>query len=185
MSLRHALLGALAYGPRTGYGLLKHFQGSLAYAWPASHSQIYPELARLRAGGLIRQTAAGPRGSKTYELTADGLAEVRRWLRDEDPDRTVRSEAALRVFFLWLLDSGEAAAYMEREAEYQRALLEEFEAIAAAESSPPDRKHVAYRVALEGGLRVTRARLEWAEWAADQHRRAGDSPPRRRGKRRA
>jgi alpha-beta hydrolase superfamily lysophospholipase len=49
MSLRHALIGVLADEPRTGYGLLKHFEQSLAYAWPASHSQIYPELARLRA----------------------------------------------------------------------------------------------------------------------------------------
>ena len=49
MALRYALLGALADQPRTGYALLKHFQQSLAYAWPASHSQIYPELARLLA----------------------------------------------------------------------------------------------------------------------------------------
>ena len=46
-TLGHALLGLLAEGPRTGYALLKHFEQSLAYAWPASHSQIYPELARL------------------------------------------------------------------------------------------------------------------------------------------
>ena len=65
MSLRHALLGALADRPRTGYGLLKHFEQSLAYAWPASHSQIYPELARLRDEGLIEQTASGARGSRT------------------------------------------------------------------------------------------------------------------------
>ena len=48
MSLRHALLGLLADRPYSGWQLLKHFEGSLAYAWPALHSQIYPELARLR-----------------------------------------------------------------------------------------------------------------------------------------
>jgi DNA-binding PadR family transcriptional regulator len=171
MSLRHALLGALADQPRTGYSLLKHFQGSLAYAWPAGHSQIYPELARLRDEGLIRQASTGPRGSKTYELTDKGLDEIRRWLREEDPDRTVRNEAALRIFFLWLLEPKEAAEYLDREAEYQRSLLEELEAIAAEQSPPGRAKEKAFRVALEWGLKVTRARLDWARWAAKQYRR--------------
>jgi PadR family transcriptional regulator AphA len=63
MSLRFALLGALADRPRTGYELLKHFEQSLAYAWPASHSQIYPELSRLREDRLIEQTGSGARNS--------------------------------------------------------------------------------------------------------------------------
>ena len=104
MSLRHALLGALAEQPRSGYELLKHFEQSLAYAWPASHSQIYPELGRLLSENLIEQAAAGARGSKTYALTDTGLAEVRRWLRETEPDRRVRNDALLRMFFLWLLD---------------------------------------------------------------------------------
>ena len=69
MALRYALLGALADQPRTGYALLKHFEQSLAYAWPASHSQIYPELARLLDDGLIEQTGSGARNSKTYAVT--------------------------------------------------------------------------------------------------------------------
>jgi PadR family transcriptional regulator, regulatory protein AphA len=180
MSLRHALLGALADQPRTGYGLLKHFQSTLAYAWPAGHSQIYPELARLRDEGLIEQTSAGPRGSKTYDLTDKGLDEMRRWLREQDPERTVRNEAALRIFFLWLLDPKEAAEYLDREVEYHRSLLEEFEAIAAEQGAPARAKEKAYRVALEGGIRATRARLDWARWAAKQYRGTKASGAKRR-----
>src|SRR5688500_17380224 len=131
MSLRHALLGALADRPRTGYGLLKHFEQSLAYAWPASHSQIYPELARLRDQGLIAQTAAGARGSRTYALTDAGLEEIRRWLRDTEPDRRVRNDAGLRIFFLWLLEPEEARAQLEHERSYWEGVLEELEAIRA------------------------------------------------------
>ncbi|MBA3333842.1 MAG: PadR family transcriptional regulator [Actinobacteria bacterium] len=118
MSLRHALLGALADQPRSGYELLKHFEQSLAYAWPASHSQIYPELGRLLSEQLIEQTAAGARGSKTYALTDTGLAEVRRWLRETEPDRRVRNDALLRMFFLWLLEPDEAREHLERERAY-------------------------------------------------------------------
>jgi PadR family transcriptional regulator AphA len=63
-TLGHALLGLLADHPRTGYALLKHFEQSLGYAWPASHSQIYPELAKLREAGLIREGASLPRGGR-------------------------------------------------------------------------------------------------------------------------
>jgi DNA-binding PadR family transcriptional regulator len=167
MSLRHALLGALADEPRTGYGLLKHFQQSLAYAWPASHSQIYPELARLVDDGLIEQTASGPRGSKTYAVTQAGRDEIRRWLRETEPDRRVRSDAALRIFFLWLLEPDEAAAQLGSERDYWRGILDELERI-REEPTGTGRKARTLRLALEGGIRTTEARLDWIDWAIGQ-----------------
>jgi len=167
MSLRHALLGALADRPRTGYALLKHFGQSLAYAWPASHSQIYPELARLLSEGLIEETETGPRGSRTYALTDAGLAEVRRWLRETEPDRRVRSDAALRTFFLWLLEPGEARAHLLRERDHTRAQLDELERI-RAEPAGSSGKERAFRLALEGGIAVTEARLAWLDAALDE-----------------
>jgi PadR family transcriptional regulator, regulatory protein AphA len=163
MSLRHALIGVLADEPRTGYGLLKHFEQSLAYAWPAGHSQIYPELARLLADGLIHQTGTGPRGARVYEATPAGVEAVRRWLHTP-PDRRVRSDAALRIFFLWLLEPGEAAAFLRGERDRLQILLAEYERI-EAEEVPRRPKQRAYRIALVGGLMTTRARIEWAEWA--------------------
>jgi PadR family transcriptional regulator, regulatory protein AphA len=144
--------------------LLKHFEQSLAYAWPASHSQIYPELARLRDDGLIEQTAAGARGSRTYALTDAGLEEVRRWLRETEPDRRVRNDATLRTFFLWLLEPDEARERLEREQAYWQGILGELEAI-HDEPAGTSRKERAFRLALEGGLLTVRARLEWVEQA--------------------
>jgi DNA-binding PadR family transcriptional regulator len=169
MSLRHAVLGALADEPRTGYALLKHFQQSLAYAWPASHSQIYPELARLLDEGLIEEAETGPRGSRTYALTEAGRAEIRRWLLDTEPDRRVRSEAALRTFFLWLLDPEEAEAQLTRERDYWRGILDEFERI-EAEPTGRNRKARTFRIALEGGIHTVRARLEWLDGAIEEVR---------------
>lgn len=167
MSLRHALLGALADHPRTGYALLRHFEQSLAYAWPASHSQIYPELARLLRDGLIAETETGPRNSRTYAVTDSGLREIRRWLTETTPDRRVRSDAALRTFFLWLLEPEEARAQLEQEQAHWRGILEELEAI-RAEPRGPTRKEHAFLLALEGGIRSTETRLEWLAWALEQ-----------------
>jgi PadR family transcriptional regulator AphA len=167
MPLRHALLGALAEHPRTGYGLTRHFEQSLAYAWPASHSQIYPELARLLEDGLIEETETGPRNSRTYAVTETGLRELRHWLTETTPDRRVRSDAALRTFFLWLLEPEVAQAQVERELAHSRRILEELEAI-RAEPRGPTRKEHAYLIALEGGIRSTETRLEWLAWALEQ-----------------
>ena len=163
-TLGYALLGVLAERPRTGYGLLKHIEQSLAYAWPASHSQIYPELAKLLDAGLIREGEPLPRGGRPYEITEEGLAQVRAWLRDTEPARTVRNEATLRLFFLWLLEREEARVYLRAEAERARIVLAELEEIAEQED-PDSPKTRAYRIALELGLRTVRARVEWAEWA--------------------
>ena len=147
MSLRHALLGLLAERPRTGYALLKHFERSIDYVWAARHSQIYPELARLQEEGLIRHAASGPRRSKTYEITAAGLAEVRRWLRESDPDRTVRSDPLLRVFLLWLLEPDEREEFLRRELDHNRRYLGELERLRGAD--PETALEQAFRLALE------------------------------------
>jgi DNA-binding PadR family transcriptional regulator len=162
MALRYALLGALADQPRTGYALLKHFQQSLAYAWPASHSQIYPELARLVEDGLIEQTSAGARNSKTYAVTDAGLGELRTWLRETTPDRRVRSDAALRTFFLWLLEPDEAREQLEGERAYWLGVRDEFLRI-RAEPTGSNKKARTFRIALEGGIRTVEARLAWLD----------------------
>jgi DNA-binding PadR family transcriptional regulator len=164
MALRYALLGSLADQPRTGYALVKHFEQSLAYAWPASHSQIYPELARLVDERLIEQTSSGARNSKTYAVTQSGLDEIRRWLRETEPDRRIRSDAALRGFFLWLLDPAEAEDQLENEHAYWQGVLEEYSRI-REEPTGNNKKARTFRIALEGGIRVVEARLEWLQWA--------------------
>ena len=162
VALRYALLGSLADQPRTGYALLKHFEQSLAYAWPASHSQIYPELARLLDEGLIEQTETGARNSKTYAVTDAGLADMRRWLLETTPDRRVRSDAALRSFFLWLLEPAEAEQQLGEERSYWQGVLDEFRRI-EDEPTGDNKKARSLRIALEGGIRTVEARLAWLD----------------------
>jgi DNA-binding PadR family transcriptional regulator len=178
MSLRYALLGLLAEQPMSGYDLAKKFDRSLTHVWSARHSQIYPELARLRDEGLILQVEAGPRGRKAYGITDTGLAEVRRWMTETEPDRSARQEAFLRVFFLWLLPQAEAAAYLRRQAEYHRALLGQYREYAAAPPPSTDRER-SFRIALEAGIRQEQALLSWAEWAAAEVESRRPRRPRR------
>ncbi|WP_406284341.1 PadR family transcriptional regulator [Embleya sp. NBC_00896] len=168
MSLRHALLGLLANRSASGYDLLKAFETSLANAWPATQSQVYGELGKLSADGLLDVTAEGPRGRKEYSITEAGRAELRHWLIEVEPERVRRSSMLLRVFFLDTLAPEEAQAYLgaqARAASGMHAGLREVEANVEWDDSPLS---VYGRVALEYGLRMSQMQREWAEWAADQ-----------------
>ena|SRR5262245_8231087 len=161
MSLRHALLGLLAARPSSGYDLTRSFKVSLAHAWSAHHSQIYPVLAELLAAGLIEQESTGPRGRKVYAVTDAGLAEMRRWLTETEPDRASRNEASLRIFFLWLISPEEADAYLRREVEYHRQKLELYEEL---QRIGGDYVTPSTPLALEGGVRYEKSVLAWLDW---------------------
>jgi PadR family transcriptional regulator AphA len=162
------LLGLLAGRTASGYDLLKLFNTSLANVWPATQSQICTELNRLADADLIAVEAEGPRGRKQYALTDEGLAELRHWLTETEPQQNRRSEVLLRVFFLGTVDRDQARGYLTdlaaMMAEEENALKELERSSEWDEGDLP----VYGRIALEYGLRFNAMRREWAEWAADQ-----------------
>ncbi|QIQ01282.1 PadR family transcriptional regulator [Streptomyces liangshanensis] len=168
MSLRHALLGLLSERPASGYDLLKLFETSLANAWPATQSQIYTELTKLAATGLVTVSAEGPRGRKEYTLTPEGLAELRHWLTETKPQRNSRSETLLRVFFLGVLTPDQARDYLTEIAERADKGYQGLRLLEESVDWTDDELSVYGRIALEYGLRFHTMHREWAEWASDQ-----------------
>ena len=170
MSLRHAALGLLTAGPASGYDLLRSFQGSLSHVWPATQSQLYGELGRLADAGLVTVSAEGARGRKEYALTDAGLAELRHWLTEVEPNVHRRSDMLLRVFFLGVLEADAADSYLRQRIaasdEYHAELRK------VADSIPDTDSPMALygRLAVEWGLRFTAMQRDWAEWAAGQLR---------------
>jgi PadR family transcriptional regulator AphA len=168
MSLRHALLGLLSERPASGYDLLKLFETSLSNVWPATQSQIYTELTKLAGTGLITVAAEGPRGRKEYALTDEGLAELRHWLTETEPQRTTRSDILLRVFFLGVLTPEQARGYLAELIELSDQGNEELRRLVESVDWDDGNLSVYGRIALEYGLRFNAMRREWAEWAAGQ-----------------
>lgn len=159
MSLRHAVLGLLARQPSTGYELTRTFDRSLRTSWHASHSQIYPELAKLEAAGLVEIVGHGARRSKTYGITAAGRAELRRWLVESVPDRSQRNESGLRLFLTPLLDRA------DRRAAYQRDLAQAEQDLAALVELRAAADHASeqevFAPQIELGIRIDRAIVDW------------------------
>jgi len=168
--LGNVLLGLLAGGERTGYELTRDFDVSLANVWAASHSQIYPELAKLDAAGLIRKTETGPRGSQRYAITPTGEAAVRSWLAESTPVDNPRSEWMVRVFFLGMLAPERAAVYLCADRGRHQQKLELYRGY--AEHCPIDDDASRWqRIALEAGMRHEAAMADWAAWAIDELQR--------------
>ena len=165
MSLRHALLGLLADHPASGYELTRTFEASLQqHAWHARHSQIYPELNKLAGEGLVTVVGSGSRNRRTYGLTDDGRAELRRWLLSEPESTGVRNEAVLRIFLITALPPDDARAVLER-----FATDGEEKAGVLAEIRGRDESPLGFgQLAAEFGLRYFRMQVEWAHWAIEQ-----------------
>lgn len=171
MSLRHALLGLLAKTPQTGYDLAKRFELTLSeYAWHASHSQIYPELKKMNADGLVEVVDEGARGSRTYGITDDGRAELRRWMFSPPAGTPARSEFVLRLLLLGSLDLADARILADHITQASdKELADINEAIREIDAATPAGAPPGYpRFAAEFGRRYFELQRDWARWVLDQ-----------------
>jgi DNA-binding PadR family transcriptional regulator len=99
VSVRHALLGLLSEGPKYGHQLRQEFESRTGDVWPLNVGQVYTTLQRLERDGLVECDAAAAEGAqKGYRITAEGQAELGRWLRTP-PDLTSppRDELVIKV----------------------------------------------------------------------------------------
>jgi len=182
MSLRHALLALLDAGPMTGYELAKQFDASVTYLWHAPHSQIYPELRRMEAEGLIEGEAL-PRGERAtkraYSLTARGGEALVEWVRRLERPARVREPAYLQATYFEYESFDETRHHFEKHRDHHRAVQKHWqqhvarlqrhdtELMRRRLDGAPEAAHdaiVAYKVhAYEGLIERARAEVAWAE----------------------
>ena len=100
--LKHGILGLLNYGDKTGYEIMTVFRDSLNHFWTAQTSQIYRELQTMEKNGWISQRhveQAGKPDKNVFSITAEGRAELLRWLRADNLPRSVRDPFLMKTFF--------------------------------------------------------------------------------------
>lgn len=170
----YVILGMVREEPRSGYEIKSIVDGSTRFFWAASYGQIYPELKRLSEAGLVVgvDSPTGGRRRTVYEITADGEAELKAWLRRPPETYEMREEGLLKLFFAGALEPGEAAEILRAMRAHRLAANAQLRAIepTAEEKADP---YV---------LMVLRAGLEFTQWFADWCERMeaellGDDPP--------
>lgn len=177
-TLGYALLGLLAREPLTGYDLTNQIKSRVGAFWTTSHSQVYPELARLEAAGLVSHHVVEQRerpDKKVHAITDHGLAALKQWVTTPVAPRTTRDELVLRAYCVWLADAAAAAA-MFREHEGRHAeRLADYEGRAAwmeqewsEDMHRPRSPHFASYAAIRRGIGQEREYAAWCRWVAER-----------------
>jgi DNA-binding PadR family transcriptional regulator len=173
-TLGFALLGLLARKPRTGYDLTQAMRQPIGYFWSASHSQVYPELARLEAADYVRHAVIdgpGPRDTKRYAITAAGRRALAEWAARPAAAAPARDEFMLKIYSLWLVDPARARELISTQRAEHQAQLEHYEQIAREVESEqaerlrdPTTPEFSSYATLRRGMSFERHARDWCDW---------------------
>lgn len=164
-TLGHALIGLLLRQPATGYDLARQLRRPVGYFWSAGHTQIYPELARLEAAGLVRHTVvagAGPRETKRYRATATGRRELRAWLLATTPEVDDR-EILLRAYLLFVLPPPQAAQVVRTLRAHHEQTLAHYRSIRLPQDLGGWSPDVTEKLTWDWGVIFEEGRIAWCD----------------------
>jgi DNA-binding PadR family transcriptional regulator len=169
MPVRHTMLGLLSWKPMHGYLLRQHAQ-AFDWIYPMTNANIYPALHSLEKDGLVKHESEihEGRARKVYSITQAGIAELRRWLADDAPQKlTFRDTLLLKISMMGDRTMEKASGWIEREAEELRDEIERNDLAVKREPLPKYTKLV-----MEYGIDLLRLRLRFFERVLD----AGGQP---------
>jgi DNA-binding PadR family transcriptional regulator len=177
-TLGYALLSLLARGQSSGYDLAQRMQRPIGYFWRAHRSQIYPELERLAANGLVTHERVEQQDrpdKKVYTLTEAGCEALRAWIISTPTPAPPRDELVLRAYSLWLADPEQAIALFRQEEERHAAQLAAYEATIASmerecggDLRQQDSPQFGNYLALMRGIGYEREYAAWCRWVVEE-----------------
>jgi DNA-binding PadR family transcriptional regulator len=151
------ILGLLSYAPMSGYDMKQAVERSTRFFWAASYGQIYPELRRLEAQGLIEgeDKPNGGRTRRVYRLTKTGRQALTDWLLGSTTRIELRDESLLRLFFGQALPREQALLLLEGRKRGHEYYIEVLRALEERPEANPT-----------WGNLVLRWGIEFNEWGA-------------------
>ncbi|WKX22656.1 MULTISPECIES: PadR family transcriptional regulator [unclassified Streptomyces] len=182
MSLPHAILTALVEKPSSGLELTRRFDRSIGYFWSATHQQIYRELGKLEAEGLIRalpgqQPARGQK--KSYEVLPTGRAELARWTAAPHDPKPLRDTMLLRLRAAAVVGTAGLGTDLRRHLELHERQLAEYEEIEERDF-PPGRDSTEDRLrhlVLRAGIDLETFWTQWLRHALAEFAELPDDEP--------
>jgi DNA-binding PadR family transcriptional regulator len=174
-TLGYALLCVLHKSPLTGYELVRRMSAPIGYYWSARQSQIYPELTRLAALGMIRSQAEhgpGPHQRMTHEITDSGRDTLAQWLIQPPAGRPPRDELVLKTYALAVADRAALRELYLAEAARREDVLEEYRSqearLVQRGADRPDHADFGAYATVQLGLALEERYACWSRWLAEQ-----------------
>ncbi len=165
------ILGLLQEGPLSGYMIRKLTLARFRFFWSESFGQIYPQLKRLAAEGLIQAEALPTkkqgRRQAAFILTEKGKETLRQWLSDTESHDSLRLESILKIYTAAISGGNSCSANLEAFALRTSRALAELEAMKAglAQAADPENNHQRIIALMDVGITTYRAWLAWASQA--------------------
>lgn len=178
---KYAILGLLAQGECSGYGIKKQIEEKISGFWHESYGQIYPTLKQLHAEGLVtKRTQAQKRrpDRHIYAITETGYDSLVEWLRQPVELQPDRIEILLKLVFGRHLTPQENIQHLETHRQcmtannhfYQR-LAEDLRA-----NIPEDPDLPYYLITLDYGIHTTGAIVRWCDKTIDSLEKLDTEP---------
>jgi len=168
-AFEHIMLGLICLSPSSGYDLKRIFASTPMGVYHPSSGTLYPALRRLELIGVVQAQSptgrSGPsaRHRRVYEPTEAGRAAHATWLREPVDPATVARDLGVHLMRFVMM---EQAFSPEEVITFLRSLadaLSEFITGLEQYAASGDLGTGHPRLALDHGLSVHRASLEWAE----------------------
>ncbi|WP_430787499.1 PadR family transcriptional regulator [Actinoplanes sp. G11-F43] len=177
MALRNALLAALVDREASGYDLAKQFRSSVANFWTCTPQQLYRELEKMEAEGLLaaRIVKQDKRPDKRiFSVTAAGREALHAFSLRRPKPTTVRDELLIQVESLSHGDvpsvresiRSHMADSQDRLAGYERRLADILGSRTDAEFLATGTRLGPY-LTLHRGITFERENIAWARLALD------------------
>jgi PadR family transcriptional regulator, regulatory protein AphA len=167
MSLRGVLLALLSKEPNTGYGLGRQLRTELSHLWEARLQQIYVELTKLEAGGLVAVEAVNLPNrppKKVYSLTVAGERALDEWLAERPLAVPARDERLMRLYCLERMPPELIAQRLEEWEEEWQVEEEVIEAV-RSQITPAETKQLGLWLTLEATLARAKSNAAFCERA--------------------
>ncbi len=169
MALEHAILVSLTERSGSGYELARRFDRSIGFFWGATHQQIYRVLKRMDEAGWVwcEYVAQDDRpDKKVYTVSAEGRAELQRWLAGSVEPVQLRDELAVKLRGASLGDTAAVLAEFARHRDRHAERLDIYLAIEKRDFADPSRlagRQLHQDLVLRGGIRAEQGLVDWCD----------------------
>ncbi|GIM91307.1 PadR family transcriptional regulator [Paractinoplanes toevensis] len=177
MALRNAVLAALIDRESSGYDLAKRFRVSVANFWTSTPQQLYRELEKMEADGLLQARVVKQEkrpDKRIFSVTVRGRDALRAFTQQDPKPTTVRDELLVQVEALAHADVGSVRESIRARIEQSRRRLEAYEKLLAEilgtrshEEFLATGNRIGPYLTLSRGISFERENITWGELALD------------------
>ncbi|WP_158854666.1 PadR family transcriptional regulator [Saccharothrix deserti] len=176
MALRNAVMAALLEGEASGYDLAKGFDATVANFWMTTPQQLYRELERMEAEGLVTARVVEQErrpNKRLFSLTEAGREAVRAYTA-ESPGKpaVIRDELLVKVQCVDVGDTEAVRAAIAERMEWATAKLVRYERLRqrlldgrSEEAYFAESERIGPYLTLLRGMSFERENLQWGDMA--------------------